>query len=50
MAQLFFAHGVKRVSMDSQANTSMPIFLDDCRRVIEAPSQWIINVAKNGSR
>lgn len=50
MAQLFFAHGVKRVSMDNQADTSMPIFLDDCHRVIEAPSQWIMTVAKKGSR
>lgn len=51
MAQLHFANGVKRVSLDNQADTSMPIFLDDHHRVLEAPSLWIMEaVARKRSR
>lgn len=50
MAQLHFANGVTRVSSDNQADTSMPIFLDDAHRVIEGPSRWIMKIARGGSR
>jgi integrase len=51
MAQLHFAKGVKRVSLDNQADASMPIFLDDRHRVLEAPTLWIMgSVAKKRSR
>lgn len=50
MVQLHFASGVTRVSMDNQAEKTMPIFLDERHRVIEVPSQWIMWVAKRGSR
>ena len=50
MANLFFANGVERVSRDQPSDTSMPIFLDDEHRVIEAPSLWAMDVARKLSR
>jgi site-specific recombinase XerD len=50
MANLFFANGVKRISRDNPSNTSMPIFLDNEHRVIEAPSLWAMDVARKRSR
>lgn len=50
MAQLHFARGATRVSFDNQADTTMPIFLDDHHRVIEAPSWWISKIAHKASR
>lgn len=50
MANLFFANGVDRVSRDNPSDTSMPIFLDNEHRVIEAPSLWVMAIAKKASR
>lgn len=50
MVQLFNAHGVRRVSRDYPSDTAIPIFLDDSHRVIEAPSLWILSVARKASR
>lgn len=50
MVQLHFAKGVARVSLDNQAESTMPIFLDARHRVVEVPSQWIMWVAKKASR
>lgn len=50
MVQLHFGNGVRRISADNQADTSMPIFLDDRHRVIEVPSRWIMSIAQKASR
>ena len=50
MVKLFYANGVKRISRDLPAQTSMPIFMDDNHRVIEAPSMWAMMLAKKDSR
>jgi len=50
MTNLFFANGAKRVSRDNPSETSMPIFLDNEHRVIEAPSLWAMDVARKQSR
>lgn len=50
MTNLVFANGVQRISRDEPSDTSMPIFLDDNHRVIEAPSLWIMAIARKASR
>lgn len=50
MANLYFANGIERISRDDPSDTSMPILLDNNHRVIEAPSLWLMAIAKKASR
>jgi site-specific recombinase XerD len=50
MVKIFNAQGIHRVSRDYPNDKAVPIFLDDSHRVIEAPSLWILSIARKASR